>query len=304
MALPDSAREVRNATVMLNRRRKYLLLAPILILTLLIFGYPFVRAISLGFFKVSFGGASREFVGLDHFVALFTAPDFWLLVGRTVLWAVANLVIQLTVPVLVAILLNQQLRGINAARALVLLPWVVPTVPIAVTMRWMLLPRVGIIAEMVRAIGFGEFHFFGNRATAMLALVIINSWKFIPFGTLMILSALQTIPTDIYEAAKVDGCGGWNRFRFITFPYIGSMIWFVGFLAFAWNFNTFDLIWLTTAGGPGSATETLPIAIYRTAFKTFRLGEAAASASFIAVILIILGYFYFRAFSPRDDFAQ
>ncbi len=283
---------------------KYVLLAPILILTLLIFAYPFVRAISLGFFKVSFGGANREFVGLDHFVALVADPSFWGQVTRTMVWAIGNLVVQLSVPVLVAIMLNQRLTGINAARALILLPWVVPTVPVAVTMRWMLLPRVGIIAEMVRSVGLGDTHFFGNRATAMIALILINSWKFIPFGTLMILSALQTIPTEIYEAAKVDGCGGWNRFRFITFPYIGSMIWFVGFLAFAWNFNTFDLIWLTTAGGPGSATETLPVAIYRTAFRTFRLGEAAASASFIAVILIILGYFYFRAFSPKEDFAQ
>ena len=287
-----------------NPHQRYMLMLPIVLLTLIIFGYPFVRAISLGFFDVSFGDSNREFVGLDNFSALVADPTFWSVAGRTLVWTVANLVVQLSVPVGFAILLNHRLRGVNVARALVLLPWIVPTVPVAVTMRWMLLPRIGIIAEMVRALGFGDIHFFGNSMTAMPALVIINSWKFIPFGTLMILSALQTIPTDVYEAAKVDGCGGWNRFRFITFPYIGSMIWFVGFLAFAWNFNTFDLIWLSTAGGPGSATETLPVTIYRTAFRTFRLGEAAAMASFIAVILVILGYFYFRSFSPKEDFSQ
>lgn len=281
-----------------------MLMLPIVVLTLLIFGYPFVRAISIGFFDVSFGGLNREFVGLDNFSTLTADPTFWSVAGRTLVWTVANLIVQLSVPVGVAILLNNRLRGVNVARALVLLPWVVPTVPIAVTMRWMLLPRIGIIAEMVRSAGFGDIHFFGNSVTAMPALVTINSWKFIPFGTLMILSALQTIPTDVYEAARVDGCGPWNRFRYITFPYIGSMIWFVGFLAFAWNFNTFDLIWLTTAGGPGSATETLPVTIYRTAFRTMRLGEAAAMASFIAVILVILGYFYFRSFSPKEDFSQ
>ena len=144
----------------------------------------------------------------------------------------------------------------------------------------------------------------GSSAVAMPTLVLINSWKFIPFGTLMILSVLQTIPTDIHEAAKVDGCGAWSRFRYITLPYLGNMIWFVGFLAFAWNFNTFDLIWLTTAGGPGSSTETLPIMIYRTAFKTFRLGEASASASLIAVALIVFGFFYFKSMTPKDDFGQ
>ncbi len=287
-----------------NPRQRYMLMLPILLLTVLVFGYPFVRALSLGFFDISFGDSNREFVGLDNFSDLVADPTFWSVAGRTLIWTLSNLVVQLSVPVGFAILLNNRLRGVNVARALVLLPWAVPTVPVAVLMRWMLLPRIGIIPQMIRAMGFGDIHFFGNAMTAMPALVIINSWKFIPFGTLMILSALQTIPIDVYEAAKVDGCGAWNRFRFITFPYIGSMIWFVGFLAFAWNFNTFDLIWLSTAGGPGSATETLPVTIYRTAFRTFRLGEAAAMASFIAVLLVILGYFYFRSFSPKEDFSQ
>jgi multiple sugar transport system permease protein len=291
-------------SIILTRRRQYLLLLPIVALTFLIFAYPFLRALSLGFFKVSFGGADREFVGLDHFVSLAQDPTFWSIAGRTVVWTVLNLVIQLSLPVGVALLLNKHFRGVNAARALVLLPWIVPTVPIAVVMRWMLLPRIGIVPEMLRMVGFTEMHFLGNPVTAMPALILINSWKFIPFGTLMILSALQTIPTDVYEAAKVDGAGGWGRFQYITFPYIGSMIWFVGFLAFAWNFNTFDLIWLTTAGGPGNATETLPVTIYRTAFRTFRLGEAAATASFVAIVLVILGFFYFRSMRPSDDFSQ
>lgn len=283
---------------------RYLLIAPVVLLILLIFGYPFVRAISLGFFDVSFGGAGREFVGLNNHLALIRDQEFWQVTGRTAVWTVANLSIQLSVPVGIALLLNQKLHGINVARSLVLLPWVVPTVPVAVTMRWMLLPRIGIIAEIIRLLGFGDVHMLGSSAVAMPTLVLINSWKFIPFGTLMILSVLQTIPTDIHEAAKVDGCGAWSRFRYITLPYLGNMIWFVGFLAFAWNFNTFDLIWLTTAGGPGSSTETLPIMIYRTAFKTFRLGEASASASLIAVALIVFGFFYFKSMTPKDDFGQ
>ena len=117
----------------------------------------------------------------------------------------------------------------------------------------------------------------------------------------MILAALRMIPDSVYEAAKVDGASGFQRFKYVTLPYIGSMIWFVGFLAFSWNFNTFDLIWLTTQGGPGSATQTLPVLIYRTAFKTFRLGEASAISITIAIILIIIGILYFKYLSPKSE---
>jgi len=168
-------------------------------------------------------------------------------------------------------------------------------------MRWMLLPRIGIISEILSGLGFGRIHLLGGLGSAMPTLILLNSWKFLPFGTLMILASLQTIPNSIYEAARVDGASPLQRFKYITFPYITAMIWFVGFLAFSWNFNTFDLIWLTTQGGPGSATQTLPILIYRTAFKTFRLGEASAISITIAIILIIIGILYFRSIRPKEE---
>jgi len=132
-------------------------------------------------------------------------------------------------------------------------------------------------------------------------LILLNSWKFLPFGTLLILAALQTIPESVLEAAAVDGAKGFQQFRYITFPLLGSMIWFVGFLAFAWNFNTFDLIWLTTQGGPGTATQTLPVLIYRTAFKVFRLGEASAISVIIVVLLLAIGVVYLRFFAPKGE---
>jgi multiple sugar transport system permease protein len=132
-------------------------------------------------------------------------------------------------------------------------------------------------------------------------LILLNSWKFIPFGTLLILAALQTIPESVFEAAATDGARGFQQFRYITFPLLGSMIWFVGFLAFAWNFNTFDLIWLTTQGGPGTATQTLPVLIYRTAFKIFRLGEAATMSVFIALLLLVIGILYLKIFAPKGE---
>lgn len=286
----------------LQQRRQILLVLPIIVLLLLIFAYPFARAFFLSFYKVSFGATESEFVGLDHFAYMFQDRVFWEALGNSFYWTFGNLFIQLTIPLGIALLLNKPVRGISFVRAAIMLPWVVPTVTIAVCMRWMLLPRIGIIPEMMSGLGFGDrLHLLGNSGTAMPTLIILNSWKFLPFGTLMILASLQTIPDSIYEAARVDGASGLQSFKFITFPYLGSMIWFVGFLAFSWNFNTFDLIWLTTQGGPGTATQTLPVLIYRTAFKTFRLGEASAISVTIAVILIIIGILYFMYLTPKGE---
>lgn len=285
-----------------NIPRHIYMVLPLVVLVLVIFGYPFLRAIWLSLFEVSFGPARpARFVGVGNYAAILASEAFRASFVRTFVWAFSNLVVQLSIPLGIAILLNRSLKGINAARALMILPWIIPTVPVAVVLRLVLLPQIGIVSEAVNLLGFGRIHFLGNRALAMPALVLVNSWQFIPFGTLLILSALQTVPITLYDAAEVDGCTGWQRFAYVTFPLIGSMIWFVGFLAFAWNFNTFDLIQLTTEGGPGRVTETLPVLIYRAAFRTFRLGQAAAMASLAGVVLVVVGVFYFRLMSPRPD---
>lgn len=281
---------------------KFILLAPLVILVFVIFAYPFVRTFLLSFYDIPFGTATAKYIGLGNFGNITRDQAFWQALGKSFYWTFGNLLLQLTIPMGIALLLNKKIRGINLARSLIMLPWVVPAVTIAVCMRWMLLPKIGIINNILVFLGIikKQMHFLGNRTTAMPVLILLNSWKFLPFGTLMILAALQTIPDSTYEAAEVDGATGFQKFRYITLPLVGSMIWFVGFLAFSWNFNTFDLIWLTTQGGPGVATQTLPLLIYRTAFKTFRLGEASAISVSIAIMLIILGIFYFKYLTPKE----
>jgi len=283
--------------------RQYLPILPLIVLLLFVFTYPCISAFLLAFQDISFGEASGDYVGLKNFTRLLENQVFINSLTRSFVWAIGNLIIQLTIPMGIALLLNKRIKGINLARSLTMLPWIVPSVAIAICMRWMLLPRIGIINELLlfSKIIQKPIHFLGNSSTAMLFLIILNSWKFLPFGTLLILAALQSIPESVFEAAAVDGAKGFQQFRYITFPLLGSMIWFVGFLAFAWNFNTFDLIWLTTQGGPGNATQTLPVLIYRTAFKVFRLGEASAISVFIVILLLIIGILYLKLFAPKSD---
>lgn len=281
----------------------YFFLLPLLILILLIFLYPLILTVKLSLYNIPFGIKKGPFVGLKNYEIIFSEPVFWQGFRNSIIWALGNLAFQLSIPFGIAIVLNHRLKGINLVRAVVLIPWIVPAVVVAICARWLLLPTIGPVNYYLIKGGIisQRLNFLGSIDLAMPTLIILNSWKFSPFGTLLILAALQTIPVELYEVARVDGANPWQCFTRITFPLVGKMVWFIGFLAFVWNFNIFDLIWLTTRGGPGDTTQTLPILIYRRAFKTFRLGEASSIAVVIMIFLAAVGLVYFKILAPKKE---
>lgn len=274
---------------------------PILVLIGMIFIYPLSQVIISSFFNIRLGAQEGIFVGLDNYRLIFNEPVFWKSVRSTLIWTLYSLMLQLIIPLGVAILLNQKLKGVHFIRTSILLPWIIPMVALAVSMRWMLMPGMGIFNEVLKNTIGTQINFLGSRSAAMPTLIVLNTWKILPFGTLLILTALQTIPEEIYEAARVDGANFWKQFIYITFPLLGKVIWFMGFLVLVWNFNTFDTIWLTTEGGPGHIMQILPILVYRRAFKVFRLGEGAAIATVGAIFLMVVGVLYFKFLSPKRD---
>lgn len=279
----------------------YLYILPILVLIGIIFIYPLSQVLISSFYNIRLGAQEGIFVGLDNYRLIFSEPVFWKSVRSSLIWTFGNLILQLIIPLGVAILLNQKLRGMHFARTLILLPWIIPMVALAVSMRWMLLPGIGIFNEILMNTIGAQISFLGSRSAAMPTLIILNTWKWLPFGTLLILTALQTIPSEVYEAARVDGANFWRQFIYITFPLLGKVIWFMGYLILVWNFNTFDTIWLTTEGGPGHVMQTLTILVYRRAFKVFRLGEGAAIATIGAALLMVMGLLYFKFLSPKKE---
>ncbi|MBM3700322.1 MAG: sugar ABC transporter permease [Actinobacteria bacterium] len=280
---------------------KYLYIFPIFALIGVVFIYPLFQVINSSFYNIRMGKSEGVFIGLDNYRLIFSEPLFWKSVNSTLIWTLCSLVIQLIIPMFVAIILNQKLKGIHFIRSSVLLPYIVPMVALAVSMRWMLLPEIGIFNEILKNTIGTQISFLGSQNAAIPTVVIFNSWKLMPFGTLLILSALQTIPEELYEAARVDGANFWKQFIYITFPLLGKIIWFMGFLVLVWNFNAFDAIWLTTEGGPGHILQTLPVLVYRRAFKVFRLGEGAAIATVGSVFLVIIGLLYFKLFAPKKE---
>ncbi len=279
----------------------YLYILPILVLIGIIFIYPLSQVLISSFYNIRLGAQEGIFVRLDNYRLIFSEPVFWKSVRSTLIWTFGNLILQLIIPLGVAILLNQKLRGMHFARTLILLPWIIPMVALAVSMRWMLLPEIGIFNEILKNTIGTQISFLGSQSAAMPTLIILNTWKWLPFGTLLILTALQTIPREVYEAARVDGANFWKQFIYITFPLLGKVIWFMGYLILVWNFNTFDTIWLTTEGGPGHIMQTLTILVYRRAFKVFRLGEGAAIATIGAALLMVMGILYFKFLSPKRE---
>lgn len=270
------------------------LVTPVLLLILGLYGYPLFDLVHASLFVTRQG--ADEFAGLANYHKALTSPLFHQAVVNSFLWTGLSLAIQLTAPLLLALLLNQRFRGNTAARVLMLVPWVTPTVVVAIMLRWLLEPNVGLVNQLLRQAGLisGWVDFLGSPGSALPTLVFANSWQFLPFGTLLILAGLQTIPREVVEAAWVDGAGSWGRFRYVVFPMLGPVIGFVFFLAFVWNFNTLGLIWLTTQGGPLNTTLTLPVLIYRRAFRGFAMGEAAAMGALASAMLVFVGVLYFK----------
>jgi multiple sugar transport system permease protein len=188
-----------------------------------------------------------------------------------------------------AMLLNQRFRGRAIARGIITLPWAFPDVPTVLIFLWILNPSFGVINVLVRALGMEQNpRWLIDAGWAMPAVIGIATWKAFPFYSLVILAALQTIPHELYEAARVDGASGVQSFRFVTLPSIAPTLTLMSLLAAIFAFRQFALIWLSSGGGPGGATETLVIRMYNTAFRffDFSYGATLGVAGFVTVFAI------------------
>ena len=285
-----------------RRLTKYLYILPLILILIFIYVYPIFRTATFSFYRLPFGGAQGEFIGFDNYIALFNDFAFWRSLRNNFIWAFGNLILQMTFAFCIALVLNQKMRGLHILRTVVLLPWIIPTAAVATVIRWVLLPHLGIVNEMLLRSGLfsAPINFLGVD-NALITLIVLNSWSVIPIGVLLILSALQTIPGEIYESAQVDGANAIQTFLFITNPIISKMLWFTGFLIFIWGFNAFDMIWMVTQGGPDIATQTLPVMVFRTAFRVMQLGMSSAISMVIAIILIVIGVIYFKIMGREKD---
>lgn len=204
---------------------------------------------------------------------------------------------------MLALLLNRDIKGRGFYRALVLLPWVVSNTVVAANFRWILNDRYGFINTTLQKLGLIEkpIQFLANMTNAKLTVIALGIWKTVPFMCIVILAALQAVPKDQYEAAAIDGAGYWKKLRYITLPAIRSVTVMATTLQFIWNFNNFEPIWLLTSGGPNEATQTLAVQIYEEAFVKNRIGYAAAIAVVVLIFMMIFTLLRLKMSDGRDQ---
>jgi len=285
-----------------DRQLGVLFLLPFAVVCCLFVIYPAAESVRLAFYsKLPFHPA-LTFVGLDNFRYLAEDPVFWTALRQAVVWTGASIVLQTVLGVAVALLLHQAVRGINVFRGLLLFPYMVPTVVIALIWRWMFNPELGIVNAVLTGSGLlaRPVYWLSDPTWAMVSTILLNVWKFTPFVVICVLARLQSIPPELDEAAQVDGAGGWRRFLHVTLPQLKVVLAVVVVFRTIWTFNKFEEIYLLTRGGPGTSTFNLAVYAFEQATANLKLGVAAATGVVMLVFLFAGSVLYLRLMRQEE----
>jgi ABC-type sugar transport system permease subunit len=278
----------------------YLLVLPAVLLVLGLVAYPFFYAIYISFTDRVVGNAGG-WVGFDNFRYLSNSPSFTRAIRNTITLVLVSDAAKLAIGLGLAMLVNQNFRGRGIFRSFLMLPWAMPGFVAFLTWRVLYQPIGGGINLVLSETGLHTdvIDWLGRKQTAMPAVIIASVWRGFPFWFISLLAALQSVQADLYEAARVDGANAWRRFWSVTFPAIRPVILVTTLLSSIWTANSFENIWLLTAGGPSDATMVFPVLAYF-GMQTQRLGEAAAVSVAMLPVLAILVIFV-TSLMQEDD---
>ena len=267
---------------------KLLLLPTVLMLVGLVL-YPLVYAIWLSFTDKTVGSAG-QFVGLKNFRYVLAWPQFSAALVNTVVFTVSAVAIKFVLGMVVALVLNQQIRGRNFFRAFLLLPWVMPAFVVYLVWRWLYDPLSGLLNHALIDLGLvaTPIAFLSDRSTAMVSVIIAHVWRAFPFYAISFLAGMQTIAQELYDSAQVDGASRWQQFRHVTLPGLYHIIGVVLLLTTIWTANAFEPVYLLTGGGPSDATMVYTMLVYVMGMMNLRLGEAAAVSALFLPLLVAL----------------
>ncbi len=281
----------------------YLLLAPALGCIALFILYPLGLNLYTSFqHRVFTEPTENRFVGLTNYLAVAKDPTFWLVLRQSAIWVIGSLACQFLLGLALALLLNERFPARGLYRSLILSPWAISGVIIAIMWKWMYNPQVGVLNELLVRLGLVSHRmaFLADPSTALPAVMLTNIWRGTPFFAVMLLAALQAVPQALYEAAAIDGAGAWHRFLHVTLPSILPMVFAALLLRTIWIFNDVDLIFVMTDGGPVRASETLATFLYKKASRDLDFGIGSALAMVMFAILMLITMAYYRAFRRSD----
>ncbi|BFQ97033.1 carbohydrate ABC transporter permease [Enterococcus cecorum] len=281
---------------------RWIFVLPAMIIVGLLFIYPFFSSIFFSFTNKNLIMPTYRFVGLDNYKAVLSDPNFFNAFFNSIKWTVFSLVGQVFVGFILALALHRVRRFKKLYRTLLIVPWAFPTIVIAFSWQWILNGVYGYLPNMIVKLGLMDAAppFLTDTTWAFVCLVFINIWFGAPMIMVNVLSALQTVPQEQFEAAKIDGASSWQVFRYITFPHIKVVVGLLVVLRTVWIFNNFDIIYLITGGGPSNATMTLPIFAYNLGWGTKMLGRASAVTVLLFIFLLAVCFIYFSIISKWE----
>lgn len=278
-------------------RTAFVMLLPALIFLALLIAFPLGKVVHDAFSHVHLINKSMSgFAGIENFETFIEDEHFAQAVRNTFLWTIFSVAGEYLMGMITAVLLNQKFKGRAIFRTCIFIPWLVPIIVAGMTWDWMLNPEFGIVNYLLKNMGLinESINFLGDSKYALATVIFVNIWRSFPYYTISFLSAMQSIPGDLAEAASIDGAGMFRRFFSVTLPQLRSVSLVILFIHVIWTAVNFDFIWVMTEGGPNYATETLPVMIYRYSMRKFDVGAASALSTMMFTVMVILFIFYYR----------
>lgn len=289
---------------MISGKKRYflffVLVGPAVLLRLLTAVYPVLQTLYLSVFKMDILTNSQEFVGLRNFVRIFEDQNNHDIMYFTLVFIITSVALQLIFGLGVASLLNARFKGRNIVRTINLIPWAIPTIVAGLAFRWMLDDQYGLITDWLLRLTGNKYELLVHPFTARLCVILVNVWKNTPFMAVVLLAGLQSVPDELYEAAKIDGATSFQNFRHITLPISMSLLITLGLFFFIWQLANFDLMLGMTHGGPGLATTVLSYTIFQQGMLWFNWGMASALGVILIIVVAIVGIIGLGLFRHYD----
>jgi multiple sugar transport system permease protein len=285
-----------------DRRLALAMIAPAALLVLAFAVFPVLQGFWASFHQVNAATLAMKFVGAQNYQQVLGDELFWESLWRNLIWVFIGMAAQLILGLGMALLLHQPLKGRTLGRGLVLFPYLIPAIVIALTWRFVLDPTLGIFNRMLLDFGLIErpLAVLSNPRTALVFVIVAGIWKYTPFMVIMLLARLQVIPVEQEEAARLDGANGWQVFRHIILPWLMPVIIIAMLLRTIWSFNEFEMVFLFASGGPLFGTTTLPVLV-RHYITTREIGPAATTASLMVMILLVMAWGYFALYKRAEE---
>jgi multiple sugar transport system permease protein len=275
----------------LTKRHYLIFLGPTLLVLVVMVAFPtaYVLITSFREFNLTDPAAGKPFVGLENYATLLSDPAFFAALWKSVLFTVASVALTFVLGMAIALLLNRRdLSGTGLTRTVILVPLILTPLVIGAMYRFMLERDNGIINEILALVGLERIPFLASSTWAMISVILVDAWQWTPFAV------LESLPVEPFEAARMDGASKWGEFWNITLPLLAPVIAVVLLIRTMDAFREFDKIFIMTGGGPGTATQTLPIFLYRAGFQDFNMGFSAATGVIMLIIVTIVSSFYVR----------